>query len=345
MIGNRGSILIVDDEQQIAHLIRECLQMAGFTCVIADSGCQARHLLERQEFSVVIADILLPGMTGLELLASLRRTSPQCRIILMTGGSDERHLADALSLGAYDFLQKPLDLPQLVDAVVRASESDADAPYLSMRAARAMQREGFLRQASLETIRALAKAVEAKDPYTHRHSEQVAHYATNLAGCMSAPEELIERIRVAALLHDIGKIGIPDNILTKPGSLTNGEFEYIRKHPALGEEILKNISVLASEARIVRHHHERWDGRGYPDGLSGSNIPLASRIINIADSMDAMLNQRTYKLAYSLDKALHELKEGAGRQFDPELAPVMIEWCLTNPDKLFLAQPAAMATA
>ena len=143
-----------------------------------------------------------------------------------------------------------------------------------------------------------------------------------------------ETIRVSALLHDVGKIGVPDRILTKPGKLTDDEFEYVRRHPPLGADILANITLFGHEALIVRHHHENWDGSGYPDGLTGEEIPWAARVINIADSIDAMLMERTYKSAYAIDRMMLELRMCAGRQFDPAIAAAALSWCDQHPDEL-----------
>lgn len=212
----------------------------------------------------------------------------------------------------------------------------ADRGFACRFAADALESKSQTRQALLDSVRALAQAVEAKDPYTRRHSEQVAHYAVSLAAAMGVSEAVVESIRVASLLHDIGKIGVPDNILTKRGALTEEEFKYIRRHPALGADILGNVALFSQEAQIIRHHHERWDGKGYPDGLAGEESPLASRIINVADCMDAMLMERTYKQGYPVETMLHEMARCAGTQFDPRIATAAVQWCRMNSDKLIL---------
>ncbi|NQT20039.1 MAG: HD-GYP domain-containing protein, partial [Planctomycetes bacterium] len=169
------------------------------------------------------------------------------------------------------------------------------------------------------------RAVEAKDPYTRRHSEQVAHYAVNLAGALGLPPSAVESIRVASLLHDLGKIGVPDRILTKPEPLTDEEFEHIRRHPAMGSEILSSITMFGEETQLIRYHHERWDGKGYPNGLTGEESPLASRIMQVADCIDAMLMQRAYKKGYPVEKMIGELIRCAGVQFDPKIAAAAVQ--------------------
>jgi len=330
------SVLIVDDEPAICELIRDELVHHGYDCWTVTNSRQAKELLAIQRFNVLIADISMLEITGLDLLAYVKQHVPDCRVILITGTSGSEHLAQALMLGADDYVQKPFSPAELGGIVSEILRPDADVPNLSVRAAEAIQMSSRAQQASLESVRALACAVEAKDPYTRRHSEHVTHYAVHLARAMGLDEATVARIRIASLLHDVGKIGVPDHILTKPGVLTANEFEFIRRHPALGADIVANITLFDAEAKLIRHHHECWDGQGYPDGLAGEDIPLGSRIMQIADSIDAMLMERTYKQGYSLSKTLDELTRCAGSQFDPDIAPVAVQWCRTNTDKLVL---------
>ena len=334
-------ILIVDDEPQICGLIRDSLADQGFTCISTTEPRLAKQLLDSHLFSLMIADIFMPDISGLDLLAHVRRNKPGCRVILMTGAGGTETLASALSLGAYDYMQKPLNMDELVGSIARAVGDDSPAEYLSLKAARALNGSSQLQEAPLESVQALVHAVEAKDPYTKRHSEHVAHYATHLAQSVGVGDAQMAPIRVAALLHDIGKIGTPDHILTKPGRLTEEEFTQIRRHPVLGAEILEHITVFASEAMFVRQHHENWDGSGYPNGLTGQDILFGSRILNVADATDAMLMQRTYKHPYPLEKVLDELRHCAGTQFDPDLAQAMAGWCANHRDKIILPQQAA----
>ena len=342
MHGDQTDVLIVDDEPQVCRLIQDGLQRYGFRCGTASGARQAQHMLEDEPFDVLIVDISMPEVSGLDLLVHVRRHAPQSKVILISGVSNTDFLAKALSLGAYDYFQKPFDLGQLAKSVTAATSGQIASPQLPLRAAKAMQLEAQVCQASLESIHALVHAVEAKDPYTKRHSEQVAHYATNLADHIGVARQTIESIRTAALLHDVGKIGVPDHILTKSGPLTKEEFDQVRRHPVLGAEILQNISMLTAQARLVRYHHEHWDGSGYPEGLSGEEIPFGSRIIHLADAMDAMLMERTYKRAYPVEKMLRELCRCAGTQFEPKLAACAVKWCEGHRNRLILPDvPAA----
>jgi len=337
-----ASVLIVDDEPQVCSLIRDGLARDGLRCVTVTEPQQAKQSLDREQFAVMVADISMPHVSGLDLLAYAKKTIPACKVILITGVSSAQYLTEALSLGAFDYLQKPFDLNQLTETVRKAIRDDSNScSLLSTKAARAMQTESLLKETSLEGIRALVHAVEAKDPYTRRHSEQVAHYAVNLAWQVGLLPAQVESIRLAALVHDVGKIGVPDNILTKAAPLTDEEFEHIRRHPVVGSEILKNLSTFAAEVELVRHHHENWDGTGYPDGLAGDQIPRGARVINIADSMDAMLMHRTYKRSYSPEEMLAELIRCTGTQFDPDLAAAAVNWCRVCPNELIIPKQVA----
>lgn len=204
----------------------------------------------------------------------------------------------------------------------------------------------YIKRILIESISALTRTVEAKDHYTHKHSEHVAFYAEHLAKFINLDKKDIETIRIAGLLHDIGKIAIPDAILSKPGKLSPEEFKFIQRHPVIGAAIVENITYMKDESTLILHHHERWDGKGYPTGLRGEQIPLGSRILCIADSIDAMLMQRTYRRAYTVEQMLDELQRCAASQFDPNLANRAIQWCRQNPSLLILPplkEPAKFA--
>ena len=191
-----------------------------------------------------------------------------------------------------------------------------------------------IRSTCVESTRALVAAVEAKDHYTEAHSLTVAAYAEAIGKRMGMPSHVVEILRDAALLHDVGKIGIPDAILTKPGSLTGEEFAIIKKHPALALDILRHISYLTDERPFILHHHERFDGRGYPNGLAGRRIPIGARILAVTDALDTMLSPRTYKKPYSLEQAKSELIRHAGKQFDPDIVMTTLRWLEDSPGEL-----------
>jgi putative nucleotidyltransferase with HDIG domain len=335
-------VLIVDDDPGVLEIIRLALEQKGWTCQCAPDAASAIERLTKADYRLILVDVCLPGVSGLDLLAHVRAAGIRSRVVLITDQAQTQHVASALTLGAYDLIFKPFTAAELQSLVAQAMEQQSRQP-LALRAANALQMEPQLRHAALESIWALVQAVEAKDPFTRRHSEQVAAYSVYLARELLLPPDDIESLRVGALLHDIGKIGVADHILTKPGPLTPEEFSNIRRHPILGAEILRRISAFAPEARLVRHHHEQWDGGGYPDGLQGTDIPLAARIINVADSIDAMLMKRTYKDAYTVDRVIAELTEGAANQFDPIIAQAAAAWCESHRELLLVPAEAHSA--
>jgi len=348
MKASTGHILIVDDEPALCELITQELAQCGLHCLAATDSGRARQLLDDfsvtgQPFDVLIADVQMPHLSGLELLAYAKKHCPACKVILIAGNSKRQFVAQALLLGAYDYVEKPFKGGELRATVQKALSGEDDGCLLHDRAAAAMELSDQVRQASLDSVTALVRAVEAKDPYTRRHSEQVAHYARHIATALGLSGPALESVHVAALLHDIGKIGVPDHILTKPGPLTDEEFQYIRRHPALGSDILASITMFGQEAALIRHHHERWDGQGYPDALTGEESPLVSRVIQVADCIDAMLMERTYKKSYSVEKMLAEVTRCAGTQFDPKIAVVALAWCQSHREALFLPGKAAPA--
>lgn len=201
-----------------------------------------------------------------------------------------------------------------------------------------------LRQTYLESTRALVAAVEAKDPYTERHSLAVSHYCEVIATLLGLPPEQIETLKTAAILHDIGKIGVPDVILQKPGPLTPQEFAVVKKHPRLAAQILGHASFLAVEVRLILHHHERYDGTGYPDGLRGDQIPYGARILATADALETMYSPRSYKPGYDIDRIRAELIARAGTQFDPQMARVVVDWLDRSPVLLVAGSTSMVST-
>lgn len=332
---NTLKILLVVAEQEVHETIRGELPKYGFDCQTARDSEQALRLLREHDFDFLIADVSTPQVSGLDLLAHVRQYAPGCKVILIMGTSERKYLAQALMLGAYDFLETPYDLRELL-RVVRGAAAEAT---FSNETAVPFPIRSETRKAALDGVRALIRAVEAKDRYTHRHSEQVAFYATQLAREMKLNPKEIEGIHVAGLLHDLGKIGLPDHILTKSGTLTLEEFYLVQKHPVLGADILSNITMFEKEARLVRHHHERWDGNGYPDRLSYEETPLGARVIHVADSMDAMLMDRSYKSGCSVNAMIDELLRCSGSDFDPAIVSVAVKWCRQHPDLLRHSEP------
>ena len=336
-------VLIVDREVDVCVMVRQALSAGGYPCVATEDPARAAALLEDQPFRVMVADASVVEGDGQSLLEHARRVRPECRPILMTSLAGEEGLTQALAHGAYDLIEKPFELADLVQAVARAASAGSPEQYLSLRAAQAIKAEEQFRQASLAGIRALVRAVEAKDPYTRRHSDHVTHYAVALAETLGASDYEIESLRIAAMLHDIGKIGIPDHVLVREGALDPSDRTLIDQHPVVGAEIISNISLLRKEARLIRHHHENWDGTGYPDGLAGEQIPFYARVLRIADALDAMLMARSYHNAATLEWAMDEMVRCRGKQFAPDLVAPMVSWCLGHRNEVAILSPEAPA--
>ena len=342
--------LIVDNDPATAAELTRILSEVNCSCWRVVDPSNAIALLKTRArkanpFEVVIADMDMEESDLLSLSCAVREHCPDCRLVLTTQQNSGDHVARALTLGCYEYIAKPFTPQEVLRVATAARYGNAARPALHRRAALAITQNSAAQQAALDSVGALVRAVEAKDSFTRRHSDQVAFYSVRLAQAMGLDGQEVESIRRAALLHDIGKIGVPDHILTKPGSLTDEEMLCVRRHPSLGADILSGISVLKEQVVLVRHHHERWDGKGYPDGLVGEEIPLGARIIQVADSMDAMLMERAHRSAYAVERMLGELVRCSGTQFAPAVALAALQWCRMNGDSLILPAGPEPASA
>lgn len=320
-------ILVVEDEDSVRSLLLRKLTRAGFTAVGAADGIEALALLREQDFGVVMSDINMPRLNGLELLQIIREAYPDAVVIMVTAYGDLEHAIAAMRLGASDYVVKPFDLDQLMNAVrqaLRLRQRNLARKYIEFQS-RSHRPDDTERQLLLSTVMALANSLEAKDPYTVGHSQRVATLAERLARALGLPESETQYIRMAGLLHDIGKIGISEAVINKPGPLSPSEYAHIQTHPLISERILVPVAELNGALRMIRNHHERWDGSGYPDGLKELQIPLGARILAIADAYDAMTSQRPYRPALTHEVALREIAKGAGRHFDPSLSRLFLK--------------------
>lgn len=339
-------VLIVDNEPEVCWRIENVLSRDQMSCTCVHTGSEAKEHLIRDDYDVAIIDLNMPGVRGIELLQFMSDRRLPTRALCMGAMTDAMCRSEVMAVGAVEFLEKPLDMARLAEEVLcavnaRPSHDELAVPAASDQAGQDWQRDERLRQMVLESCRALAYAVEAKDPYTRRHSEHVSFYAEQIARRAGLPSGVTETIRVAGLVHDIGKIAVPDAVLTKRGRLSEQEFALVRRHPDVGAAILGNISVLREEGELVRFHHEAWDGSGYPAGLSGEEIPLGARVINLADSIDAMLMERTYKQPRSIDEMIEQLRACAGGQFAPDMAATAVDWCQESRSRLIVPQASA----
>ncbi len=322
-------ILIVDDEREITEILADLLS-EDYECLKAGSAEQALDCLSNNEFQLVISDITMPGMSGLEMIPHVKQLSPDTVVVMISGMQTVESAIGALRLGAFDYLMKPFDLRQVEAVVKRALEYHelvvAKRRYENHLEELVEQRTIELDRAlnSLEgayrsTLKALTSALETRDSETHGHSERVVSYSLRLGREYGLNSEQMKSLEFGSLLHDIGKIGVPDAILRKPAKLTDEEWERMREHPLHGQQILRGIEFLQGAARVVAQHHEKWDGSGYPLGLSGEDIDLCARIFSVADAFDAITSDRVYRRGKSYEAAAQELDDWAGRQFDPKV--------------------------
>ncbi len=331
----REKILIVDDEPEIRFILARQLQGDSFECVEASSAHEALEKIERDRFSVVMSDVMMPGMTGVELLGLIRQQAPETSVIMITGVRDVSTAVASLRNGACDYITKPFDLLAIRRAVQHALERHR---LVSLNSYYQRELERKVRERTLDlnhtlrniedsyqiTLEALASALDAREHETQAHSQRVREYAQTLAGCLGLPVGELLQVGRGALLHDIGKIGVQDSILLKAGKLTAEEWMEMKRHPQIGYEILQDVKFLAPAAEIVLTHQERWDGKGYPRGLAVSDIPLGSRIFAVVDTLDAMTSDRPYRKALPFQTALEEIRRCSGTQFDPTVVAAFL---------------------
>ena len=331
---NLNTILIVDDEPNIREYVKELLEeQGGYEIITASNGKEALELFlkNRDKIAIIMSDIKMPVMDGLEFLKEVKLIEPDAVVIMISALNDIKSAINAMDRGAYTYITKPFKMSELLIVVKRAIEKRKllieNKRYQLHLEELVKARTKELEKAYKEldevfnsTLLTLVNALDARDTETEGHSERVTYYTLELAKNMGIKDEkFLKTLKIAALLHDIGKIGIPDGILRKPGKLTEEEWQIMKQHPMLGYKILKNIKQLKDVAEIVLHHHERYDGTGYPAGLKGEEIPLGSRIFSVADTIDAMTSDRPYRKALSFEETAEELKKWSGKQFDPKV--------------------------
>jgi len=306
-------ILVIDDEDVIRLLVVEILEAVGHKVTSAENAERALQLLDDAEFDLIVSDVVMPGLSGLELLELVRARRASLPVVLVTGAGTYDTLSQALTRGAAGLVTKPFAHTELQSAVEHALE----------RAARS--RDELRERLLAPTLAsALANAIEARDSYLHGHCERLAALAVRISELLELPGEEIEMVRLGAILHDVGKIGIPDRVLLKPGQLDAEEREIIETHPEIGDKLLEPLDLLAGARPVVRHHHERWDGAGYPDRLAGTEIPLGARIVGVADSIEVMSSRQLYRSPRTAGGIKDELVANRGAQWDPEIVDVAL---------------------
>jgi putative two-component system response regulator len=308
-----ANILVIDDEPIVRALVADILSEDGHEVRAAATAEDALAALDDHNLGLVVSDIVMPGLSGLDLLATVRRSRPNLPVVLVTGRATHGTVSAALAEGADGLVLKPFSHVELVRTVGGA---------LRRTARRTEEIRDRLLPRAVASV--LTNAIEARDGSLEGHCERLADLAVRIGEECGLGDAELEVLHLGALLHDVGKIGVPDRVLTKRGALGLEERALLRMHPIVGDRLLEPLAALGDVRPIVRHHHERWDGGGYPDGLAGTGIPLAARIIALADSVEAMSAQRSYRAPLTREAILAELAHGRAAQWDPALVDVVV---------------------
>ncbi len=391
----KGRVLVVDDEESIRSILSRKLETEGYFCVTASDGREAVEMASQQEFDLVLTDVKMPGMSGIEVLSHMVAEHPDTCVIMITAVSDAQTAVEAMKTGAYDYVTKPFDLEALGMRVGKALERrrlvlenrnyqlrleeeveqqvgqmqqyyreaihalareeialqvlDVTRKTEPSKAAASGRLPGDSRESSspvkefvdrlaglpdpakgtdskkaLEMAKVLALMAETREPYARGHSERVSMLANEIAVQIGCLDDLVQDLQLAAIVHDIGKIVVPDNILFKPGNLTPAEHNEVKRHPVASVEIMRHVNSFTSVLPIVESHHEWFNGKGYPNKLKGESIPLGARILAVADAYDAMTCSRPHRARLSSEEAVEVLKKGAAKQWDPAIVDAFV---------------------
>ncbi len=332
-----AKILITDDDSLVRDAVAKILEMFGHQVSPTGSGEEALEVLT-EDFDLIILDINMPGMDGFDTIKEINKRGYDIPVLFLTGAGSMEYAIKAINLGAYDFIQKPIEDIDLFNVKINRAiekrmfvikektytedleaEVAAKTKELAEKNKLLQQYSHHLEVASVNTIITLQTALEEKDQYTAGHTNRVTHYAMLIGRSMGLAQEELAILDRACQLHDVGKLVIDVSCIQKPGPLTDEEWQLVRKHPVIGENIIKPLSFLEREGAIVRHHHERLDGKGYPDGLGGDELDLLTKIVTVADSYDAMTSQRSYRINLNREDAVTELRSCIDSQFDGEV--------------------------
>ena len=323
----KENILIIDDEAVVRQSLSRTLARDSYRCAEAGNADEACVKMEAGHFDLAILDIKMPGKSGLELLPEVKTKYPNTAVIMVTAVTDVGVITQCMKSGAVDYIPKPFD-PGEVSLSVRQSLEKRRFEiemrnHLQGLECQVVVQDKKIRALFLGAVQSLASALEAKDKYTAGHSQRVADLATEIGRKLTMSSDELEDLRCAALLHDIGKIAIDSNIQNKPGKLTSQEYEHIMRHTQIGPDIVKPL-VNEAIVEMIRRHHDRYDGRGLGQDVSGEAIPLGARIIAVADTIDAMTSDRPYRQGMPRERALEEIKRCSNTQFDPKVVNALL---------------------
>ncbi len=323
-------ILVIDDDSANLTMANTILSSEGMRVSCVKSGEAALKFLRRNKPDLILLDVHMPVMDGFATIAALKenKATADIPVIFLTADDDSDTETRGLKAGAVDFITKPFMADVLlvrINHIVELTRLQADLAHeVEVKTREVTHQHRKLEKLSMQIVMALSGAIDAKDTYTNGHSARVADYSRRIAEMAGFSKEMQDDIYMIGLLHDVGKIGIPDAIINKPSRLTDEEFAIIKTHPVLGEKILEKIEEFPKLITGAKYHHERYDGRGYPDGLSGENIPIEARIIAVADAYDAMSSKRAYRGVIPQAQVRAEVEKGKGTQFDPVFADIML---------------------
>jgi cyclic di-GMP phosphodiesterase len=322
------TLVVVDDEEAIRNSVRKYLVHEGYEVATAATGDEALALLQRRKVTGMLLDVNLPGMSGIDLVPRVLELEPNLALLMLTAVNDANSAALCMQRGAVDYLIKPIDLPVLgraIQSALRRRDTMLEGQQINqwlkeevaLRVAERRLEQAAQERISVATLEALVNALEAKDPHLRGHSARVADLSASVAAQMGCSDENVETIRTGGRLHDIGKIGIREEILNKQGPLTDTEFEHVKQHVLVGSQILAPLVHLKDVITFVRSHHERWDGCGYPDRLAGEAIPLGARIIGAVEIYDALTTSRPYQEKMPPEIAVERMRDLVGSMLDP----------------------------
>lgn len=323
---NGYKILAVDDEEGVIDSLSVFLKRSGYIFKGETNPIKSIELIEKEHFDLLILDFMMTPIHGDEVVEKIRKFNKELYILLLTGHKDLAPPLETIKrLDIQGYCEKSAKFDQLlllIESGIKSIEQMNEIKKINEKLQDAKEK---LENAYLESIQTLRQTVEAKDPYTKGHSDRVSEYSVLIGKKLGLSEEDLHTLKIGGLFHDIGKIGVPDNILLKKTKLSEDEYSQIKNHPSIGVHILSNAKIFKDIIPIVSHHHERYDGKGYPGQLKGNDIPYLARISAIADTFDAMTSKRPYRDALSMDIVKDEIKKNAGKQFDPEIAKEFID--------------------